>query len=344
MQANYFRTKSYVIFYKFFSLVLVFSVLFFLFSLTLYPKLLIIWQDLFTQLKYDCNCTSHFSFKDHTWLITSLIIFGLGLLTLVSYLLIRVIKIRRQTRKFIKKNLKSQRRFLSEKLQSTAATLGLKGKIIEIEEKKPIIFCYGYFRPKVCISSKLTRKLSESELMAVLQHEKYHLINHDPIKLFLVRVTSKILFFVPGLRLLARQFIVFSELAADESATKNFTNKAPLVQALSKIIYWHQKLVVKNNLAVSFFEAVLPERVNKLTDAEYIPNIRIVTPKLILNTFLLLITFISFEMLVNFSGSIISSKTVGFCSASQSSTNQCQMIGEDTCIMDNTQTLHYCQS
>jgi len=343
MIENYFQNKSSAIFYKFFSIVIGFFVIFLLFGLALYPKLFIIWQNFLTQLEYSCGCTSHFSFKHHPWLLSAIIFLGLGLTFFIAYLSIRIIKIRRQTRKFIKQNLKTQRRSLSLKLAKVTKVVELQDRIIEINERKPIIFCYGYFRPMVCISTILVKKLSESELISVLQHEKHHLINHDPIKLFLVKVTSKILFFVPGLKILARQYLIFSELAADESATKNFINKAPLAQALAKIIYWHQKLIAKTNLAVSFFDAVLPERINKLTDDDYEPKLGIVSPRLIINSFLLFITLTSFGVLVNSSSAAISQNTNSSCSATEPTTNQCQMTGENACIMGSGGKEHYCQ-
>ena len=344
MQANYFQNKSSLIFYKFFSLVLGFSVLFGLFVWTLYPKIFIIWQNFLAQLEYNCGCASHFSFQHHPWLLSSMVFLGLVSVFLISYLSIRIIKIRRQTKKFIKGSLKTRRRFLSPKLDKVAKIVSLQGKIIEINEQKPTIFCYGYFRPMVCISTILVKKLSESELTSVLQHEKYHLVNHDPIKLFLIKVTSKILFFVPGLKILAKQYMIFSELAADESATKNFANKAPLAQALAKIIYWHQRVITKANLAVSFFDAVLPERINKLSDDNYEPKPGIVAPKLIINSFLLFIIFASFGVLVNSGGAAMSSGANNSCSAPEPAANQCQMTGENVCVMGSAGEEHYCQN
>lgn len=344
MQANYFQNKSSLIFYKFFSLVLGFLVLFGLFAWALYPKIFIIWQNFLTRLEYNCGCTSHFSFQHHPWLLSTLIFLGVGFGLLIGYLSFRIIKIRRQTRKFIKNSLKTKRKSLSAKLGKVAKIIKLQGRIIEINERQPIIFCYGYFRPMICISTILVKRLSEPELISVLQHEKCHLDNHDPIKLFLIKVTSKILFFVPGLKILAKQYLVFSELAADEAATKNFVNKAPLAQALAKIIYWHQKLMPKTNLAVSFFDAVLPERINKLADDNYEPKLRIISPKLIINSFILFIILASFGVLVNSSGAALSSHANNSCSATEPTTNQCQMTGENTCIMGSSGKEHYCQN
>lgn len=276
--------------------------------------------------------------------MASLIILGLGLTSLIAYLSVRIVKIRRQTKKFVAKNLETRKRSLSPKLHRAAHAANLQGKIIEIDEQKPIIFCYGYFRPMICISAILAEKLSEAELKAVLQHEKHHLSNHDPIKLFVIKVTSKMLFFVPGLKALAKQYFVFSELAADESATQNFQNKAPLAQALSKIIHWHQQFIAKKNLAVSFFDSVLPERINKLADAAYVPAAKIVTPKFILHTLAVLTTFAAFGLYVNASGAVMARQNGSACASTEPTTNQCQMTEKNTCIMDATLTEHYCQN
>lgn len=344
MQVHYFQHKNKVIFYRFFGIVLGFFAILSIFGIAVYPKLFVVWKNFLAQLEYRCGCTSHFSFQHHPWLMTSLIMLGLGLTFLIAYLSIRIVKIKWQTKKFVAKNLRTRKQSLSPKLHRAAHAANLQGRIIEINEQKPIIFCYGYFRPMICISTILAKKLSEAELQSVLQHEKHHLTNHDPIKLFIIKVTSKILFFVPGLKALAKQYFVFSELAADESATQNFQHKAPLAQALSKIIHWHQQFIAKKNLAVSFFDSVLPERINRLADATYIPAAKIVTPKFMLHTLALFTTVAAFGWYVNFSAAATARQDNGVCASAEPTANQCQMMKNNTCVMDATRTPHYCQN
>ena len=135
--------------------------------------------------------------------------------------------------------------------------LGIADRVAENESKEPIVFCYGYRRPKICISSTLISRLSESELTAVLAHEKFHMQAREPVKLLIVRIISLLFFFAPGVKLLAGKYVTFSELAADEAATAGFTNKIPLAQALHKIIGWEQKRALGRMFALSF-SAQLP--------------------------------------------------------------------------------------
>ena len=218
-----------------------------------------------------CGCQISVSFTNHPYIITGLFILAIGLLTAIFSFIIKSVLIYLKTSRFIKKYT-TRKNAASEKLKHIAQQINLSGKVIEIQIAEPTVFCYGFINPRICISSAVVNLLSGNELKAVLLHEQHHLKVYEPIKLFLVKIISNALFFIPGIKNLAKQYVVFSELAADETATDNFKNKVSLAQALNKILAQKENMLIQKGLAISFFSQIIEERVNKLVDNNYSPK------------------------------------------------------------------------
>jgi len=85
------------------------------------------------------------------------------------------------------------------------------------------------------VSSGLLGSASQGELRAVLEHERYHVCNLDPLKLLLLRVLSGALFFLPVLSSLRARYLTGRELAADRRAVVT-CGRRPLVGALLKVV------------------------------------------------------------------------------------------------------------
>lgn len=249
-----------------------------------------------------CGCLtslSFLSFTRHPWIFGALFTGAIFLAVMVSFTAYSIIRLCRKTRKFVKINLNRQKIKLSGKLSAITDQINITSKIIEIESSQPIVFCFGFIKPKICISSALVYNLSKNELRAVLLHERFHLNSSEPIKLLLVKVISLLLFFVPGIKLLAKKYLAFSELSADEAATKNFTDKIPLASALRKIIGWEQKQAFGKLFALSFFSAVTEERILKLTDESYAPSAVWFTKKTMVGVFCAIIIFAATNLMLS---------------------------------------------
>lgn len=236
-----------------------------------YSYFTFIIKSLLGDIQTVCGCDAPVSFTNHPYVITGLFILAIGLLTAISSFTVKSARIYLKTDRFIKKYTARQNA-VSQKLNQIAKHIGLSGKIIEIQSKEPTVFCYGFINPKICISSSVVNSLSSTELTAVLLHEQHHLKVYEPIKLLLMKIIGNALFFIPGIKSLTKQYAVFSELAADETATNNFKNKVPLAQALNKILAQKENLAIQKGLAISFFSQIIEERVNKLVDNNYMPN------------------------------------------------------------------------
>lgn len=265
--------KANLILIQLIAISLFLSGLFGLFILKFSRYFSFIIKSLLGNVQVVCGCQVPVSFSNHPYTITGIFILAIALLAAILLFIIKSIRIYYQTSRFIKKYTKYNQ-IMSARLSHIAAEINLNKKIIEIQTEEPMVFCYGFINPRICISSAIVKSLSYPELKAVLLHEQYHLKVSEPIKLFLIKIINNILFFLPGIKNLTKQYSVFSELAADEAATNNFQNKVPLAQALNKILTQKESKIIQKGLAISFFSEIIEERVNKLVDNNYIPKLK----------------------------------------------------------------------
>ena len=196
MKTNQFEKKALSIFISIVVIGSIFISALIFFLVLIYKQLYIIGGSIVGKLENLCGCTNHISFTNHPYLFSSLILFGMLTTFFITRSLFRIWQFRRNTRKFIKINTKNSKYRPSEKLRAITSRIGLNGFVNENSQSKPIVFCYGIFRPKICISESVVQKLNDVELEAVLLHEKQHISTHEPAKLFIIRVLEKLLFFL----------------------------------------------------------------------------------------------------------------------------------------------------
>lgn len=94
----------------------------------------------------------------------------------------------------------------------------VRGDVLVIRDPQPLAFCAGLLRPRVYLSDTALQRLSDRALQAVLEHEHHHVLRRDPLRQAIVRVLSRSLFFMPGLKRLAGRTSALAELSADEHA------------------------------------------------------------------------------------------------------------------------------
>jgi len=351
MTFNKLERNKNLIFYQIIAIGLSFLATFLIIGAVLYPRLMLISQSLFSKLEIICGCANHLSFVNHPYMFTFLILSGLLLLTFLCMAASKIWKIKKTTSKFIKVVKTRARKQLSSKLKKAAKSANLDNKIIEVEDEKPFIFCFGWRQPKICVSSKLVKELNKTELTVALLHEKHHLINSEPMKLFLIKSTVKVLFFIPGLKALAGKYVVFSEITADGLATGNWRNKKTLARALDKVIKLGEQPALTNNLAISFFSTI-DERINKLSDDKYFPAYKFWTPKFLLSMVLLFFAISAFVGFDGYSQPVMAhgsenSSCLLMSANSTDSNDECQMsIERNTCKMEyrlNQNSINNCE-
>jgi Zn-dependent protease with chaperone function len=120
-------------------------------------------------------------------------------------------------------------------VDDAAERTGLTGRVLLVDSEEPFSFAYGALTPRVVVSRGLWERSSTDELDAVLEHERYHVHNLDPLKVLLSRSLPATFFYVPLLRDLHTRYMAGRELAADRRAIAA-AGKRPLAAALFKVV------------------------------------------------------------------------------------------------------------
>src|SRR3989344_2956775 len=188
----------------------------------------------------------------------------LVVLLLIFIILIGILLLAIQLSKsylFIKKTLKNKV-ITPQKVNKIAKELGLVDKIDVVKTKSFSSFCYGFFKPRICLSLKLAKALNGRELKAVFIHETYHLKNRDPLKILLSQAATSMFFFVPTLRDIHNYYTLSKELAADQLAIQSKGIKY-LKSALAKVLLNPHPVLTG---VASFGNDNLEQRINVLTN------------------------------------------------------------------------------
>jgi Zn-dependent protease with chaperone function len=122
-----------------------------------------------------------------------------------------------------------------EALAQAARQTGLAGRVVLVDAAESFSFVYGVMTPRVAVSRGLLERATGDELRAVLEHERYHVRNIDPLKAAIVRVLSDALFILPALESLRARYVAGRELAADRRAVA-LCGRRPLAGALLKVV------------------------------------------------------------------------------------------------------------
>lgn len=120
-------------------------------------------------------------------------------------------------------------------LAGASERVGLSGRVRFVDSSEPFSFTYGAFTPRVAVSRGLVEQMNEDELVAVLEHERYHVSNLDPLKVMLARALPAGFFYLPVLRDFQRRYVAGRELAADRQAVQSWGRQS-LAGALFKVV------------------------------------------------------------------------------------------------------------
>lgn len=124
---------------------------------------------------------------------------------------------------------------LPDGLAHAASMAGLDGRVVLVDAGEWFSFAYGALEPRVAVSRGLFEGVSAEELHAVLEHERYHVRNLDPLKVLVVRALPATFFFVPVLGALRARYVAGREMAADRRAVQACGRRA-LIGALLKVV------------------------------------------------------------------------------------------------------------
>ena len=121
------------------------------------------------------------------------------------------------------------------RIEAASERAGIGPKVALLDCDESFSFAYGALTPRVVVSRGLAEQATPDELAAVLEHERYHVRNLDPLKVLFARALPPAFFYLPALRLFAERYVAGRELAADRLAVSRCGRK-PLAGALFKVV------------------------------------------------------------------------------------------------------------
>ena len=126
--------------------------------------------------------------------------------------------------------------------------------IVLIQSPQPIALCFGFLRPRICLSTGLLELLSQTQIKAALLHEDYHRQRFDPLRLLVIEAITAALFFLPIVREWRVIFKIKLELDADHHAVQK-TGKAALAGALHRILSYGSAPTSLSNIVAAGLNA-----------------------------------------------------------------------------------------
>ncbi len=118
-----------------------------------------------------------------------------------------------------------------------------------IDTDRSLAFCYGWVRPRICLSNGAVAELQVREVEALLLHEYLHLLHRDPLRSAVSHALSITFFFLPVIRAWQKQYLLAKEIEADEYALCTQGTDRPLLAALYKLLMQQAPSHKTNKLA-----------------------------------------------------------------------------------------------
>lgn len=141
------------------------------------------------------------------------------------------------------------------------------GKVMVVRHQMPIALTMGFLNPGIVLSTGLIDLLDEEELDALLQHERFHLISKDPLTAFLLSLSASVLWYVPILKWIFKQYKTAREVLADAYAIRETGRLDSLSSALLKLVRVNQAKPYSFTYA-SFAETSINYRIQHLINPE----------------------------------------------------------------------------
>lgn len=156
-------------------------------------------------------------------------LFNLVITGLIGY---QATQIFRNTRKYIRFLMQSEVEMVDPIIQRF--TKKYKIQVSIVDQVEPIVFTFGFRKPQILISTGMLTIVSEEELIAILEHERWHCLQRDPWKGFVASTIANSFFFLPVIQKLRELYFLEKEILADQFAIQKSSKKV-LVSALIKL-------------------------------------------------------------------------------------------------------------
>jgi Zn-dependent protease with chaperone function len=163
--------------------------------------------------------------------------------------------------------------------------------ITVIDSIEPVAFTMGFLKPKIVLSSTLIKMLDRAELEAVVYHETAHQKYYDPLKVFVLQIISKAMWYIPLTKWSYQNYKIMIELVADEYAVKRMGSELGLGSALLKLI----KTRLSGSITpafVPFANGTVDYRIKQLIDPEPSIPVKIQTKSIFISINMIVILMI----------------------------------------------------
>ena len=135
--------------------------------------------------------------------------------------------------------LAERRRYHAEQqagLDKLSASLHLEGRIDLVQSLDPVAFCYGWLKPRICISAGILARLDSAGATGSATARAIPSAAPRPFEDRVSRVLTSAFFFLPLVRGLQQQYLVAKEIEADRHVIDSQGTDRPLLRALYKLL------------------------------------------------------------------------------------------------------------
>ncbi|PFO01236.1 hypothetical protein COJ85_17625 [Bacillus sp. AFS076308] len=140
--------------------------------------------------------------------------------------------------------------------------------IVVIQDKELLAFTFGFWKPKIVLSTILIDMLDSRELEAVIYHETSHQKYYDGLKVFVLQIISEIMWYIPLTKWSYQNYRIMVELVADEFAIKRMGSELGLGSALLKLIKNQLKIANPSPALVHFADETVDYRLKQLLNPQ----------------------------------------------------------------------------
>lgn len=180
---------------------------------------------------------------------------------------------------------------IPDRLQRVALAAGIP--VVDlVEDERPFAFCYGFFKPRVCVTTGMLNLLNADELRAVLLHERHHVVSRDPLKILISRALGIGLFFLPAAKDLRDRYLVGKEIAADASAALTVRSEVPLASALLKLLSHGGATLPSTVAAIGAFN-LTEERIQRMVRGTPVGPARLDGRRLLMSGVVIVVMFLA---------------------------------------------------
>ncbi|MEH7549094.1 MULTISPECIES: M56 family metallopeptidase [Bacillaceae] len=140
--------------------------------------------------------------------------------------------------------------------------------IVVIQDKELLAFTFGFWKPKIVLSTILIDMLDSKELEAVIYHETSHQKYYDGLKVFVLQIISEVMWYIPLTKWSYQNYRIMVELVADEFAIKRMGSELGLGSALLKLIKNQLKIAHPAPALVHFADETVDYRLKQLLNPQ----------------------------------------------------------------------------